>query len=315
MWTQSGAKCIMPAGRPLQVMDIPKSNITDCCSLIYRRACRIKPAIWLNRQSNLQLVIRAEEQSFSLIFFSFQKKNSICTMWHIIFLQDKWTVFVWSKIKSAQNNQSCKRPGKRIEIWIQFSLLVFSVSPLTFLAWLALQPSAFFPWCSLFIAITWPILRHELIMNMKIGLNIVIPLQLHSLWRSTTDGDLWLSVTPEPKPTLRHKRGQNTSSHPACKLVRWHNCQVPASSDSYPLPITGAAMLSLHDKREMGACFFIGDLSVSWLSSHNKSPALSWGWTFRASGGRRMTCRPLKCSGSSDGSAALTEKYTQQSNQ
>lgn len=72
-------------------------------------------------------------------------------------------------------------------------------------------------------------------------------------------------------------------------------------------------------KREMAVwiffIFFIRDLSVSWLSSHNKSPALSWGWTFRASGRRRMTCRPLKCSGSSDGSAVLTEKYTQQSNQ
>lgn len=154
---------------------------------------------------------------------------------------------------------------------------------------------------------------HGLMMNMKMGLNIVIPspallpVALHSRWGPVRICNTGTKIHNEAK---RKKKNTPKSS----KLVRWHNCQFPASCDSCP-PITGAATLSMHDKREMGACFFIGDLSVSWLSSHNKSPALSWGWTFRASGGRRMTCRPLKCSGSSDGSAALTEKYTQQSNQ
>lgn len=31
----------------LWTFNFPKSNITYCCPLIYRRACRIEPAIWL----------------------------------------------------------------------------------------------------------------------------------------------------------------------------------------------------------------------------------------------------------------------------
>lgn len=213
-------------------------------------------------------------------------------------------------MRSAKIYQSFKGPGKRIELWVLVPVLLSSAFHLIlFIAWLALQPQAFSPWCSLPSAIR----LRGLMMNMKMALNTVIPLQLCSLWHTTADGGVWEYETPEPKSTLR-QRGRKKKHSKSSKLVRWHNCQFPASCDSCP-PITGAAMLSMHDKREMGACFFIGDLSVSWLSSHNKSPALSWAWTFGASGGRRMTCRPLKYSGSSDGSAALTEKYTQQSNQ
>lgn len=47
----------LAAGRAFKVMDASfhKSTMNDCCSLIYRRACRIQPAICFNGQSNLQL--------------------------------------------------------------------------------------------------------------------------------------------------------------------------------------------------------------------------------------------------------------------
>lgn len=69
-------------------------------------------------------------------------------MWHVIFLQDKWTVVVRSKIRSAENNQSCKGPGKRIEIWILFfPALVFSISPLTLLLAFSILPMMLSVWC------------------------------------------------------------------------------------------------------------------------------------------------------------------------
>lgn len=66
------------------------------------------------------------------------------------------------------------------------------------------------------------------------------------------------------------ERQRNTPSHLFCKLVRWCNCHSPASYDSFlphpnpnphpsqphPPPITGAAMLSMHDKMGNGRVFF-----------------------------------------------------------
>ena len=145
----------------------------------------------------------------------------------------------------------------------------------------------------------------------KMCLSTVIFLQFCSPWRSTNRW--WPVCLWHYNQHLHRGAKKNNSSHPVCKLARQHNCQVPAYSDSCR-PFWERCCFHCTTKGKW-VRFFIGELSVSWLSSHNKSPALSWGWTFRASGERWMTCRPLKCFGSSDGSATLTEKYTQQSNQ
>ena len=115
----------------------------------------METAIWLNRQSNLQLVIRSQEQNFSLISSQLKKKYPSAPMWHIIFLQDEWSFsiffFSWSKIRSAETNQSCHSLGKRIGIWISFLSFLFLPSTLAprFICktngW-SFQPS--FPWCT-----------------------------------------------------------------------------------------------------------------------------------------------------------------------
>lgn len=188
-------------------------------------------------------------------------------MWHIILLEDKWAVFVWSKIRSAENNQSFKEPGKRNELWVLVPLLVFRNSALAFQG----------------------------------------PTGVSDVLCSLT------SCTPGRGRDAQMQRKYSAESYLYSKLVRWCKCQSPASCDTHPNPhphpLQEQRCFWCTTKWETDACvlFFIGDLSVSWLSSHNKSPALSWGWTLGASGGRRMTCRPLKSSGSSDGSAVLTE--------
>lgn len=95
---------------------------------------------------------------------------------------------------------------------------------------------------------------------MKKQLNIVIPL---FFFTQTCKSGTKISVNVELKRAKHFML--------SCLQIRK---TIQLSGASLP-PITGAMMLSLHDKREMGACFFIRDLSVSRLSSHNKSPALS----------------------------------------
>lgn len=85
-----------------------------------------------------------------------------------------------------------------------------------------------------------------------------------------------------------HNRIQTgkSASHQDCKLVRPHNCQVLASADSCS-PLQEHWCFHSVTKR---IPFFAPppllseDLSVSQLSSHNKSLALSWGWALGASG-------------------------------
>lgn len=111
-----------------------------------------------------------------------------------------------------------------------------------------------------FLVITRHILDSRKIINMKKQLNIVIPL---FFFTQTCKSGTKISVNVELKRAKHFML--------SCLQIRK---TIQLSGASLP-PITGAMMLSLHDKREMGACFFIRDLSVSRLSSHNKSPALS----------------------------------------
>lgn len=109
-------------------------------------------------------------------------------------------------MRSAKVDQSFKGPGKRIELWGLVPLLLSSVFHLIlFIAWLASQPQAFSPWCSPPSAIR----LRGLMMNMKMALNTVIPLQLCSLWHTTADGGLWEYETPEPKSTLKQRGRKN----------------------------------------------------------------------------------------------------------
>ena len=93
----------------------------------------METAIWLNRQSNLQLVIRSQEQNFSLISSQLKKKNPSAPMWHIIFLQDEWTFsyffFPWYKIRSAETNQSSHGLGKELGFRFNFSPSCFHCEP------------------------------------------------------------------------------------------------------------------------------------------------------------------------------------------
>ena len=94
----------------------------------------METAIWLNRQSNLQLVIRSQEQNFSLISSQLKKKYPSAPMWHVIFLQDEWTFSIffpppWSKIRSAETNQSCHGLGKELGFRFNFSPSCFYCQP------------------------------------------------------------------------------------------------------------------------------------------------------------------------------------------
>lgn len=227
-------------------------------------------------------------------------------MWHIIFLRDKWAVLVWSKIRSAENDQSCK------EAWEKNWDLV---SPhLQYLHFSSLDISSLLMMSS-----------HTPTVNIKMCFILVapalFPVALHSRW--------WPVIIHDTRTKTGANATKKTKYFKSSCLKISEMTQLSGASlllwpATHILPNTYTLTRTLHYRssdaftarqKGNGCMFFIGDLSVSWLSSHNKSPALSWGWTFGPSGGRRMTCRPLKCSGSSDGSAALTEKYTQQSNQ
>lgn len=182
-------------------------------------------------------------------------------MWHIIFLLDKWTVFVWSKIRSAENNQSCKRPWEENrDLDSVRPPLVFGASPLTLGCMTRLCSHQQSP-CDAPHSVPSRRADPGLMMNMKMCLNIVVPLQLGSLWRFTTDGELLEYATPEPKSAPRQRRRQNTSSHPVCKLVRWHNCQVPASCDSCspllpPPPLHYRTSDAFTERQKGNGCMF-----------------------------------------------------------
>lgn len=73
IWTANAWKWQLAEDSRWWTPHFHKSNMTDCCSLMYRRACRTQAAICFNGQSNLRLWLGL--RSSPLIFFSVQKKR------------------------------------------------------------------------------------------------------------------------------------------------------------------------------------------------------------------------------------------------
>lgn len=136
-------------------------------------------------------MIRAEEQSFSLIFFSFQKKFPSAPCGTSFFFKTNGLFSYDPKLDQQKTINLVKGLGKelRIGFWFPSSCLQRLTSHFSLHDWLRSHQHSSYD--ALYSVPSHGVYRaHGLMMNMKMCLNAVVPPQLCSLWRSTTDGDL-----------------------------------------------------------------------------------------------------------------------------